>query len=162
MLPAEGARAVKTEAEHKTRHTEADERGDLLRLEMALSQREGNAPVRLKAGDREVDVPDCVADLLLQYASLARQGLGAVLVPQERTLTTQEAADILNVSRPWVVRLVDSGDIPHTRVGNRRRIALGDVLAYKRARDARRREALREAVRLDYEMGLYALEAESE
>ncbi|HEX5503538.1 MAG TPA: excisionase family DNA-binding protein, partial [Thermomicrobiales bacterium] len=76
-------------------------------------------------------------------------------VPVYRELTTQQAADLLNVSRQYLIRLLERGDLPFTRTGTHRRIRLDDVLRYKDARSARRREGLRRLTRLSEELGLY-------
>lgn len=136
------------------------ETGALIRLEAALAEVDAETPVTITANGTTVEVPHGVARFLGQYASLLRRGHGATLVPLNRHLSTQEAADILGVSRPWLIRLVDSGEIPHVKVGNRRRLVLEDVLEYKRVRDAIRRDSLNELVRLDEEQGLFTLEME--
>lgn len=110
-------------------------------------------------GDR-AELPEAALQLLRDGVALLRQGAGVSLVPVHRQLTTQQAADLLNVSRQYLTRLLDQGAIPFERVGNRRRLALSDVLSYKQKRDAERRRLLSEMVALTEEEGLYAREAE--
>lgn len=80
------------------------------------------------------------------------QGLTITLIPHDKELTTKEAADILNVSRPFLIRLLDRGELPYHRVGTHRRLRVEDVLAYREQRAARRREKLRELTRLSEEV----------
>lgn len=73
-----------------------------------------------------------------------RQGKSATLVYDESYMTTQQAADVLNVSRPYLVKLLEDHQIPFIKVGNRRKMLAKDVLAYKQQRDAERRQIIRE------------------
>src|SRR5690554_6468926 len=77
--------------------------------------------------------------LLERLLRLLGKGDGASVVSVPEELTTQQAADLLNVSRQYLVRLVDAGEIPSRRTNSHRRIQSADVLAYKSARDAMRR-----------------------
>lgn len=125
-------------------------------IEHFLEQVEDDAPVYLQVheeGGREIPLPPEAISMLRHYASLERRGQGATLVPMNRTLTTQEAADILNASRPWVVKLIDRGDIEHEMVGNRRRVTLENVLEYKTVRDAERRAGLAHLAQMELDDG---------
>jgi excisionase family DNA binding protein len=82
------------------------------------------------------------------------RGNGVSVLPLHRQLTTGEAAQLLNVSRPHVVTLLERGELPFEKVGTHRRVRLADVLAYRHAQDLRRREALTDMVRQGEELDL--------
>jgi excisionase family DNA binding protein len=109
------------------------------------------------AADRRaetLDLPPVVTRLLMSILKETAAGRAVTLVPLEPEITTQQAAELLNVSRPYVVRLIDKGTLPARMVGNHRRLPLQDVLAYKADSRAKRRQTLRELVTLDQELGL--------
>ncbi|MGV9615955.1 helix-turn-helix domain-containing protein [Nocardia xishanensis] len=90
----------------------------------------------------QVEVPESVHRVLVQVVAALREGKAVTVAPQSMTLTTQQAADLLGVSRPTVVRLIDANEIPAERTGSRRRVLLTDVLAYRDERRRRQYEAL--------------------
>ena len=119
-----------------------------------LGQLQGK-PALIDARGRRVDLPDPLYETFLRIITLLRQGIGVTFVPHEEHLTSQAAADLLGVSRPYLIRLIEAGKIPCTLAGSHRRIKLQDVLAYMEERDRKRHEALDEMSRRIHETGLY-------
>jgi excisionase family DNA binding protein len=101
-----------------------------------------------------LDLPPAAARLLLEMLKEMGAGNAVTLVPIEAEITTQQAANLLNVSRPYVVGLIDKGVLPVRMVGNQRRLPLKDVLAYKVETRAKALEALEEISAIDQELGL--------
>lgn len=84
-----------------------------------------------------VEVPAELHQVLVQVVDALMAGRAVTITPRDLTMTTQQAADYLGLSRPTVVKLIDTGEIPAERIDARRRVKLTDVTAY---RDRRRRE----------------------
>lgn len=108
----------------------------------------------LGPGGQQIDLPPAIIDALVAITEALRQGNGVSVIPVPHLLTTNEAADLLNVSRPYLVRLLDQGRIPFERVGTHRRLRLADVLAFGLQREEQRRDALGNLVRQAEELGL--------
>ncbi len=83
------------------------------------------------------------------------RGNAVRVLPVKAELSTQQAADLLNVSRPHLVKLLERGEIPYHRAGSHRRVVLEDLLVYKQRRDRERLDALDEITRISDELGLY-------
>lgn len=96
----------------------------------------------------EVEIPASAFAALQAVVHDMAQGLTITFIPHDKELTTKEAADILNLSRPFLIRLLDRDEIPYHRVGTHRRLRVEDVLAYREQRAVHRREKLRELTRL--------------
>lgn len=124
---------------------------NLLRERLAL---EGNGATSLGLldddGNRtEVTLTPAVSRLLADLLGHISQGNAVMLFPVGKMLTTQQAADILTLSRPYVISLLDKGEIAFSLTGRHRRIRAEDLFAYKQARDAAREAALDELAQLD-------------
>jgi excisionase family DNA binding protein len=115
-----------------------------------------HAPTKLVGTDGSaVELPPSVLKLLHAGVQILAQGVTVHVGPSEVLLTTQEAADTLNVSRPHLIKLLEQGAIPYTKTGTHRRVRFKDVLQYKARRDAQRAEALTELTQVSQDMGLY-------
>jgi excisionase family DNA binding protein len=137
-----------------------------VRLARESSQRlrrvvRANRPLRFTAvngktdgKDETVEIPASAADLLLRLLNQMAQGNAVTLIPIHAELTTQQAADILGVSRPFVVKEIEEQRLPARKVGTRRRVMFGDLMSYKQRSDESRRQALDRLAALDEELGL--------
>jgi excisionase family DNA binding protein len=101
-----------------------------------------------------IAIPPGALRLFVDVLTRLGQGRAVTLLPQRAELTTQEAADYLNVSRPYVVGLIEQNKLPARKVGTRRRIAFEDLVRFEGQDRAKRRTALDELARIDQELGL--------
>lgn len=120
------------------------------RLDETMESGEEGMRLVAPAGEA-IEIPAAALRALKLVAEGMSAGLALSLIPYGKELTTQEAADLLHVSRPHLVKLLEQGKIPHHRVGTHRRVRLEDVLTFAAERTERRREELRELTRLSQE-----------
>jgi excisionase family DNA binding protein len=102
----------------------------------------GKFEVRTDSAFESVTLPRAAFDLLLQILQQMSEGKAVTIVPFNAELTTQQAAEFLNVSRPYVVKLIEEKQLHARHVGNRRRIRFEDLVAFKQLDDERRNQAL--------------------
>jgi len=90
----------------------------------------------------QIEVPEALHRVLVQAVAALRAGRAITISPTMPKLTTQQVADLLGVSRPTVVRLIDNGELASERIGNRRKVLLKDALTYRDARRQRQYQAI--------------------
>lgn len=109
--------------------------------------------IRQGESTREVTVSAEILPTVVAFLDLLAQHGAVDVAPAETVIGTQDAARILNVSRPHLVALLEKGAIPFTKAGTHRRLLLRDVVAYRERQLARSRAAMREMAQLDRELG---------
>jgi excisionase family DNA binding protein len=130
VLPSEAEKQLAREANRKL---------------IANMKPEGEMRLRLLEDSEEGDtiaLPASAVRLLSESLAHIARGHAVTLMPVQAELTTQQAAQLLNVSRPFLVRLLDAGHMPYRKVGTHRRVQFDDLMAYKHRIDQKRRQAL--------------------
>ena len=127
------------------------------RLTKLLGSRKKNIRFHIQRDDKPevtIGIPEAALRLLADILSEMGRGNDVTLLPIQSELTTQQAADLLNVSRPFLIELLENGAIPHRKVGTHRRVQIRDLMEFKRKNDEARLKALEELSELDQELGL--------
>lgn len=115
--------------------------------------------VRILSADGQArPLPSSLGDFLLQIAANLKEGQPVAILQDGAQVTTVEGARLLGVSRQFLIKLLERGDIPHHMVGTHRRIYTRDLLAYRMTRDSARRSILDDLTRSEAADGLYDLE----
>ena len=104
--------------------------------------------------DQPLELPAGAVSLLMNILEAMAAGQGVSIIPENAELTTVQAANVLNVSRPYLIKLLAEKAIPHRKVGKHRRILMEDVMAYKRRTDEEREAVLDQLAREAQEEGM--------
>lgn len=110
--------------------------------------------VEFERRQQKIVLPAGALKLFISLLAEAARGNSVTLIPSHKELTTQEAADFLSVSRPFVVKLLENGEMPFHRRGKHRRIKMSDLMAYKRRSDVNQEKAFQELSDLSQQLGL--------
>ncbi len=113
------------------------------------------SPALVGADGERVELPDSVFRLLKDITRNMQLGRAVVLIPENQQLTTQRGADLLGVSRPHLIKLLEAGELRYHKAGSHRRIYLKDLVAYQKRRDVERKAALGRIAKEAFESGLY-------
>lgn len=120
------------------------------------AQKNGEVTLKIHEPDSkervEVTLTPAMSDLFLELLRHIGRGSAVTLVPIQEMLTTQQAADLLNVSRPHLIKLLEQGEMEHTLVGRHRRVDAKEVFAYKAKRDAERSSAMEDLLSEDSDL----------
>ena len=112
-------------------------------------------PALVDEHENRLELPRPIFDMLVVVATAMREGKVISLVPERQELTTQAAANLLGMSRPHLIKLLESNALPHHFIGSHRRILMKDVVSFQKDRDATRRTALDEMTREIHAAGKY-------
>lgn len=123
-------------------------------LERILSVKDFQAKL-VGANGEKINIPEPIYQVLRQVVHAMASGKAISIIPQEQELTTQQAAEHLNVSRPYLIKLLEQGDIPYIKVGSHRRVRFDDLMNYKQQRDVKRDQLLTELTQMSQEAGFY-------
>ena len=110
--------------------------------------------VREAGQEKPIELPPGAVALLMEILEAMAAGRGVTLIPENAELTTVQAADVLNVSRPFLIKLLEENLLPHRKVGKHRRVRLEDVMAYKTRIDREREKVLDQLAREAQEQGM--------
>lgn len=116
----------------------------LARESAAWIERSGKGKLVVQIDGRRVEMSDSLASLIGTSLKLAAEGRDISVVPVNDEIGTQEAADLLGVSRPHLVKLLEEGALPHRKVGVQRRLQASDVIAYRERERLARKKILGE------------------
>jgi excisionase family DNA binding protein len=116
---------------------------------------ERGIPSLVTSTGEKVKLPTTIYEVLKRVVELMADGKAVTVIPDNQVVTTQRAADILGMSRPFFIKLLETGAMAHHRIGNQRRVYLRDVLQYAHKREQERQAALNRLSRHAVETGLY-------
>lgn len=113
------------------------------------------AEIEIEETEEKIKIPISALKLLAKILEQISKGNPISIVPIATEVTTQAAAELMGCSRPHIVKLLEDGEIPYTKVGKHRRIKYEDVAVYKKEMKSKQRKNIQDLMELDEESGLY-------
>lgn len=111
--------------------------------------------IALVINGQEIEAPSVIYFALTEVVKTLNNGDSVTLIPMDKELTTQQAADILNVSRPYFIKLLENGTIKFRKTGTHRKVLMQDLIEYRDKRAENRHSSIEEMSKLSQELGLY-------
>lgn len=146
--------AIRTPAPILPTEQEAKVALESSRLLAACIGRGESAQLRVIDGDQEITVPVSALRLLVDILAQMAEGNAVTIMPIHAELTTQQAADVLNVSRPHLISLLEKNELPFRKVGTHRRVLFKDLVAYQEGVRAERKQVLEALAQQAQELGM--------
>ncbi len=134
--------------------TDPKTKASLAAIERLLNETEAANTALLGLRGERVPIPESLYEVLRRGVAVLKTGEAVEVVSSGSELTTQQAADLLNVSRPFLIKLLERGDIAYRLSGTHRRIGLRELLRYRSQRSALRLRALNEMAREADDLGI--------
>ena len=134
--------------------TDPKTEASLAAIERLLNETEASGTALLGLRGERVPIPESLYEVLRRGVAVLKTGEAVEVVSSGSELTTQQAADLLNVSRPFLIKLLERGDIAYRLSGTHRRIGLRELLRYRSQRSAMRLRALNELAREADDLGI--------
>jgi excisionase family DNA binding protein len=131
------------------------EKSSIKKLDDLLTKKRIHKARLVGPNEETLILPDSVSILLARLVHELARGNAVTIIPVQAELTTQQAADLLNVSRPFLVKLLEAGEVPFHFVGTHRRVRFQDLMAYKHRRSNERRKAIGDLAHASQVLGLY-------
>ena len=133
----------------------ADEQSALSEIEQLFVGEYARSPQLVGPQGEIIVLPESLYEVFRRAVPALAQGEAVAVAAIHKLLTPNDAADLLNVTRPYLICLLDRGDIPYTMVDSQRRVRFGDLMVYRQQRDAKRDAALDRLAQTSEELGLY-------
>lgn len=141
--------------EHKSVTAQESEKPVLSKINVVFEKHHHGTPVLIDPDGERIVLPSSLYQVLRQIIHHMLLGRTVFIVPENKELTTHEAADFLNVSRPYLIKLLEHGEIPYAFVGSHRRIRFSDLMTFKARQYAERQSAIDEIAQISQDAGLY-------